>query len=67
MSEEPVERVRDGVRSLAAAAGSLGSPLRHPFMTMSFLGLEVVPDLKITDLGLVDVEAQAIVPLFAEN
>ena len=67
MSGEPVERVRDGVRSLAAVAGSLGSPLRDPLMTMTFLGLEVVPALKITDLGLVDVEAQAIVPLFAEN
>ncbi|MGE5190301.1 MAG: adenine deaminase [Gemmatimonadota bacterium] len=67
MSEEPVERVRDRVRALAAAARSLGSPLRDPFMTLSFLGLEVVPALKITDLGLVDVEAQAIVPLFAES
>ncbi len=67
MSGEPIERVREGVRSLAGAAGSLGSPLRDPFMTMSFLGLEVVPALKMTDLGLVDVEAQAIVPLFAEK
>jgi len=67
MSEEPIERVREGVRSLAGAARSLGSPLRDPFMTMSFLGLEVVPALKITDLGLVDVEAHAIIPLFAEK
>jgi len=67
MSEEPIERVREGVRSLAGAARALGSPLRDPFMTMSFLGLEVVPALKLTDLGLVDVEAQAIVPLFAQK
>ncbi len=67
MSDEPIERVAEGVRALAGAARALGSPLRDPFMTMSFLGLEVVPALKITDLGLVDVEAQSIVPLFAEK
>ena len=67
MSGEPIERVREGVRSLAGAARALGSRLRDPFMTMSFLGLEVVPALKMTDLGLVDVEAQAVVPLFTEK
>lgn len=67
MSGESIERVREAVRMLTGAARALGSPLRDPFMTMSFLGLEVVPALKMTDLGLVDVEAQAIVPLFAEN
>ena len=67
MSDEPIESVAEGVRSLAGAARALGSPLRDPFMTMSFLGLEVVPALKLTDLGLVDVEAQAVVPLFTEK
>jgi adenine deaminase len=67
MADEPIERVADGVRALAGAARALGSPLRDPFMTMSFLGLEVVPALKVTDLGLVDVDAQAIVPLFTEK
>ncbi len=67
MSGEPIGRVADAVRSLSDAARGLGSPLRDPFMTMSFLGLEVVPALKITDLGLVDVETQSIVPLFAEK
>ncbi len=67
MSDEPIESVAEGVRSLAGAARALGSPLRDPFMTLSFLGLEVVPALKLTDLGLVDVEAQAIVPLFTEK
>ncbi len=67
MSDEPIERVAGGVRSLADAARALGSSLRDPFMTMSFLGLEVVPALKMTDLGLVDVETQAVVPLFTEK
>lgn len=64
MSDEPIERVRDRMNSLIAAARALGSPLRDPFATMSFLGLEVVPSLKLTDLGLVDVDAMEIVPLF---
>ena len=42
----------------------LGSPLADPFMAMSFLGLEVIPALKLTDQGLVDVEQFKIVDLF---
>jgi adenine deaminase len=64
MSDEPIERVRDRMHSLIAAARELGSPLQDPFATMSFLGLEVIPSLKLTDLGLVDVDAMEIVPLF---
>lgn len=64
MSDEPIERVRDRMDSLLVAAGKLGSPLPDPFMAMSFLGLEVIPSLKLTDLGLVDVSARKIVPLF---
>ncbi|MEW6720134.1 MAG: adenine deaminase [Thermodesulfobacteriota bacterium] len=64
MSDEPVGRVSDRMNSLLAAAGELGSPLADPFMAMSFLGLEVIPHLKLTDLGLVDVNEKKIVPLF---
>ena len=39
-----------------AAARGLGSPLHDPFMAMSFMALEVIPQLKLTDMGLVDVE-----------
>jgi adenine deaminase len=67
MSDLPMEEVRDRADDLAAAARALGSPLRHPFTTMSFLALEVVPKLKLTDLGLVDVERFAPVPLFVEE
>jgi adenine deaminase len=56
MSEDPIERVRDGLDVVLGAARSLGSPLHDPFMAMSFLGLEVIPSLKITDQGLVDVD-----------
>ena len=43
---------------------SLGSSLHDPFMALSFLGLEVIPALKITDRGLVDVETFQLVDLW---
>lgn len=64
MSAEPVEAVRERMDELLAAARELGAKLHDPFMAMSFLTLEVIPALKITDLGLVDVERFERVPLF---
>jgi adenine deaminase len=57
MSAEPIETIRAALDSAVGKARDLGSDLHDPFMAMSFLGLEVIPSLKITDLGLVDVEA----------
>ena len=65
MSQESVQAVSAGMDRLVRAARELGSPLKDPFMTLSFLALPVIPELKITDLGLVDVGRFAIVPLFA--
>jgi adenine deaminase len=65
LSEDPVEQVAAAVRRLEAAAGGLGAALPAPFMTMSFLALSVVPELKLTDRGYVDVAAFEIVPLQA--
>jgi adenine deaminase len=56
MSGEPIEAIREGLDQVLDAAGDLGSPLHDPFMAMSFLALEVIPSLKITDQGLVDVD-----------
>ena len=67
MSSRPASAVGDDVRSLKRAAKSLGSPALDPFTTMSFLALEVVPSLKLTDLGLVDVDKFEIVPLFVKD
>jgi adenine deaminase len=64
MSDRPIEEVRDGMQALLDAAHGLGARLRDPFMAMSFLALEVIPALKLTDLGLVDVERFEVVPLF---
>ncbi len=66
MSDRPYEEVGERLKACIAAAGKLGSKLKDPFMAMSFLALEVIPALKLTDKGLVDVEKFAPVPLFAE-
>jgi adenine deaminase len=64
MSDRPLEEVRDQVETLTEAAHSLGCTLPDPLMTMSFLALEVIPALKLTDKGLVDVNRFDLVPLF---
>lgn len=66
MSDQPIETVRDQMENLLRAAHQLGSHLHDPFMAMSFLALPVIPSLKITDKGLVDVDKFQIVPLFVE-
>ncbi len=64
LSEAPIETVRAQYDALIAGARALGSRMSDPFMVMSFMGLEVIPSLKLTDLGLVDVEAFDLVDLF---
>jgi adenine deaminase len=66
MSAEPVETVKAQVEALVAVARALGSPLHDPFMAMSFLALEVIPSLKLTDKGLIDVGRLTLVPLWCE-
>ncbi len=65
MSDHPIEEVRAGLDGARSAARELGCPLHDPFMALSFLALEVIPSLKLTDQGLVDVERFEIVPLWA--
>ncbi len=67
LSSEPLEKVARAYDSLQAAYRSLGGRLDDPFMALSFLSLEVIPALKLTDLGLVDVNKFRIVPLFGED
>jgi adenine deaminase len=66
MSDQPIEQIRRGFDAVLAAAHALGSELHDPFMAMSFMALEVIPHLKLTDAGLVDVDKFAIVSLFVE-
>ena len=64
MSDQPIDMVACGYDNLLAAATSLGSQFHDPFMAMSFMALEVIPKLKLTDQGLVDVDQFALVDLF---
>jgi adenine deaminase len=64
MSLEPVQAVSAAMDRLVRAAHEMGSALKDPFMTLSFLALPVIPELKITDRGLVDVLQFRHVDLF---
>jgi adenine deaminase len=56
MSLEPFETVRDTLHHLRQAAYALGSTLQEPFLQLAFMPLPVIPHLKISDKGLVDVD-----------
>ncbi|RJP27080.1 MAG: adenine deaminase [Actinobacteria bacterium] len=64
MSTLPLVEVRDRVEKLQKAAQELGCPLADPFMALSFMALPVIPELKMTDRGLFDVDIFSHVPLF---
>jgi adenine deaminase len=61
MSDLPHEAVHDGLLPLRAAARALGVTLAEPFLQVAFLTLPVIPHLKITDKGLVDVDRFALI------
>ena len=67
MSPWPLERVAAAYGALKEAYRALGGILPDPFMALSFLALPVIPALKLTDLGLVDVNRFQVVPLFGED
>ncbi len=62
MSLEPFEGARDALIRLRAAARSLGVTLEEPFLQLAFLCLPVIPHLKITDMGMVDVDGFEVMP-----
>ena len=63
LSDRPLEEVAEGLEHLQELLAEQGVEIDAPFMTLSFLALSVIPSLKITDRGLVDVDAFALVPL----
>jgi adenine deaminase len=65
LSTDPLQNVVDASRSCVDAARTLGCTLPSPFQSLSFLALSVIPSLKITDQGLVDVDRFELVPLQA--
>lgn len=66
MSAGSLENARESIASLLEAARILGCTLTNPYMAMAFLALPVIPQLKLTDMGLVDVTAFSLCPLFVD-
>jgi adenine deaminase len=63
ISPLPAAELVQQLHALDAAAADLGCTLDHPCMTLSFLSLSVIPSLKLTDQGLIDVETFTLMPL----
>lgn len=61
LSDKPLEVVVSKLEKLERLAKDLGTTLPSPFSTLSFLALPVIPELRLTDLGLVDVNAFRLV------
>ncbi len=57
LSDLPLEEVAARLERLQALAREMGCPLPSPFATLSFIALPVIPELRLTDRGLVDVNA----------
>lgn len=64
MSDAPLDTIVAKYRRIREQVKKMGSPLENTFMTMAFLALPVIPELKITDRGLVDVQSFGFVELF---
>ena len=67
MSRKPLKELTRQWDEVTRAAFSLGCMIPEPFMSLSFLALPVIPELKLTDLGLVDVKKFSLVPLFVDE
>jgi adenine deaminase len=66
MSDQPLAQVHERLSSMERRLAGMGASIAAPFMTLSFLALSVIPELKITDRGLVDVARFELVPLGVE-
>jgi adenine deaminase len=64
MTTRSCEEIAADYEKLNKLVASMGCPMKAPFMTLSFMTLLVIPDLKIGDRGLFDVRKFELVPLF---
>jgi adenine deaminase len=65
VSDRPLDEVIERIAALNAAARAMGCDLEAPFMTLSFLSLSPIPELKLTDQGLIDAVHMRLTGLFA--
>jgi len=66
VSDRPLNEVIQCISNLNAAARTLGCELEAPFMTLSFLSLSPIPELKLTDQGLIDAVRMRATSLFVK-
>jgi adenine deaminase len=66
MSDLPLAEVYERIEELDRVTKEIGSKIPHPFMTLSFMALPVIPELKVTDRGLVDVGKFDFIDIFAD-
>jgi adenine deaminase len=66
MSDQSMAKVKEDLDRLSEVARSVGIAMREPFMALSFVTLAVMPDLKLTDLGLFDVRNSRFVDIFVD-
>jgi len=66
MTTEPIQNVIEKLKNLNEKAKSLGVKIEQPFLMLSFLSLPVIPELKLTDKGLVDVLQFKFIDLFVD-
>ena len=63
MSAEPANKVMKEIDALNRVVGGMGSDLPAPFMSLSFVSLPTVPELGLTDQGLISVKAHRKIPV----
>jgi adenine deaminase len=63
MSTRPIEEVNEAEECLSEAGQNLGCVFSSPFMVMSFLSLAVIPEIRLTDKGIVDANAARLIPI----
>lgn len=66
MSDKPVIEIAAGYKMLSDLVKSMGCKMSSPFMTLSFMALLVIPELKLSDKGLFDGRTFSFVPLYAD-
>ena len=66
MSDDPIEEVAKRVAAIDAAWKIIGCPIASPFMTMALLSLAVIPELRLTNKGLIDTTSFKPTSLFVD-
>ena len=67
MSSEPIENIVENYNNVKKSARDMGSSLENVFMTISFMALAVIPEIKIIDMGIVDVNSFKLIDIFDEE